>query len=252
MSSDAERDQSAPGGVREGWFRTTHWSVVAAAGGADSGPALEALETLCRNYWYPLYVYARKLGQGAPDAEDMVQSFFLRCLERKYLAAADPERGRFRTFLLVAFKRFMANEWDRGRARKRGGGLAAVAWEGLSAEQRYALEPVDEASPEKAFDRSWALALLDRVLDRLKRERGGERAAVFEELKGLLTGGAGDVSYAEIGQRLGMSEGAVKVAVHRLRVRYRQLLEEEIAQTVTGPEAIPLERRHLLAALGEG
>lgn len=233
------------------WFVTTRWSVVRAAGHGDSTRARAALESLYQTYWYPLYAFVRRLGHSSHDAEDLVQSFFQRCLEKNYLGAAEQAKGRFRSFLLLMLKRFLANEWDKARARKRGGGQLAVALDGLNAEERYALEPADRLSADKLFDRRWALTLLEKVLARLRDEQASAgHLAAFDQLKECLASGSGRAApYAQLGERLGMSEGAVKTAVHRLRRRYRELLEEEIAQTVSSPEEIDEERRSLLAAL---
>lgn len=232
------------------WFVTTHWSVVMAAGRGDSTRAHAALEKLCRNYWYPLYAFVRRLGHSAHDAEDLVQSFFAVCLEKNYLGAADREKGRFRSFLLVALKRFLANEWDKKRALKRGGAGMPIALDSLTAEERYALEPVDRLTADKLYDRRWALTLLDEVVTQLRDEQAGAgKLEQFEQLKECLTAAGRGTPYAELAVRLGMGEGAVKVAVHRLRQRYRELLESEIANTVATPEEIEAERRHLLAAL---
>lgn len=243
------RQDSSPSSRHE-WFVTTRWSVVLRAGRGDSSGARAALQTLCQTYWYPLYAFVRRLGHSAPDAEDLVQGFFERCLEKNYLGAADEAKGRFRSFLLLALKRFLANEWDRARTRKRGGGQPLVALDGLSPEQRYALEPANEASPDKLFERRWALTLLEQALARLRAEQvAAGRRAVFEALKDCLAAGGRGLQYAELGKRLGMNEGAVKAAAHRLRQRYRELLEEEIAQTVSSPEEIREERQYLLAIL---
>lgn len=232
------------------WFVTTHWSVVLAAGRGDSTRARAALERLCRNYWYPLYAFARRLGNGPHDAEDLVQGFFAVCLEKNYLGAADQAKGRFRSFLLLALKRFLANEWDKQRALKRGGAQVTVSLDSLTAEQRYALEPADQLSADKLYDRRWALTLLDQVVTRLRDEQlAGGKLDQFEQLKECITAAGRGTPYAEMAARLGTSEGAVKVAVHRLRQRYRELLAEEIANTVASPEEIEEERRHLLAAL---
>lgn len=238
---------SAPQASRPEWFATTHWSVVIAAGRGDDSRAQAALDRLCRTYWYPLYAFVRRSGQSSHDAEDLVQAFFARCLEKNYLADADRDRGRFRTFLLVALKRFLANEWDRARARKRGGAHAPISLDALAAEQRYALEPADVESADRLYERRWALTLLEKVLQRLEAENAG-KLAQFGALKEALTT-PGATRYAELAARLGLSEGAVKVAVHRLRQRYRALLEEEIANTVARPDEIEAERRFLLAVL---
>lgn len=232
------------------WFVTTHWSVVLAAGQGDSTRGRAALERLCRDYWYPLYAFVRRLGHGAHDAEDLVQGFFAVCLEKNYLGAAEQSKGRFRSFLLVALKRFMANERDRQRALKRGGASVPVSLDSLTAEQRYALEPAEVLTAEKLYDRRWALTLLDRVLARLQSEQtAAGKATQFDCLKECITSGERGTPYAELGARLSLTEGAVKVAVHRLRQRYRALLEEEIAHTVATPEEVDEERRHLLRSL---
>jgi RNA polymerase sigma factor (sigma-70 family) len=238
--------------AREGnaWFVTTHWSVVIAAGRNDSETRRAALEKLCRIYWYPLYAFVRRLGHAPHDAEDLVQSFFVVCLEKNYLGVADESKGRFRSFLLVALKRFLANERDKALARKRGGAQVHVALDALTAEQRYALEPTNQLSADKLYERRWALTLLDQVIARLQAEQAAAaRGAVFEQLKEFLTSPGRGTPYSELAVRLGLSEGAVKVAIHRLRQRYRELLEEEIAHTVSVPGDIQEERRHLLSAL---
>lgn len=232
------------------WFATTHWSVVMAAGRGDSTHARAALEKLCRHYWYPLYAFVRRLGHGAHDAEDLVQGFFAACLEKNYLATVEQGHGRFRSFLLVALKRFLANEWDRQRAQKRGGGRALLELDSLTAEQRYALEPAERLSADNLFDRRWALTVLERVLHQLRDEQAGAGKGVqFETLKECITSAGRGTPYAALAAQLGISEGAVKVAVHRLRGRYRDLLEAEIANTVSSAAEIEDERRQLLAAL---
>jgi|HubBroStandDraft_1064217.scaffolds.fasta_scaffold99494_2 RNA polymerase sigma factor (sigma-70 family) len=235
---------------RQERFTATHWSVVLAARGGESARARAALESLCRAYWYPLYAFLRRTGQSPHDAEDSVQGFFAVCLEKNYLAAADEAKGRFRSFLLLALKRFLGKERDKARAGKRGAGQELIALDSLTAEQRYALEPAEHLSADKLFERRWALTLLEQVLSRLRGEQAasGPRDA-FEQLKEFLLAGGRGTPYAELAARLGTSEGAVKVAVHRLRQRYRQLLEEEIANTVTSPEEAEDERRYLLAVL---
>jgi RNA polymerase sigma-70 factor (ECF subfamily) len=227
------------------WFLTTHWSVVQNARATDSKQAKAALETLCRAYWYPLYAFVRRLGHSPHDAEDLIQGFFAQCIEKRYLHTADQKKGRFRSFLLIALKRFLANEWDRARTRKRGGDRAIIS---LDAEQRYAAEPSESLSPDKLYERRWALTLLENVLTQLKAEQAAAgRLAVFTELQPVLT--SRGTPYATLAARLGLSEGAVKVAVHRLRQRYRELLEHEIANTVTSPAEIDEERRYLLRIL---
>ncbi len=204
---------------------------------------------LCRIYWYPLYAFIRHRGHAAHDAEDLTQEFFARLLDKHFLASADREKGRFRTFLLMAVKRFLANEYDAAQARKRGGGQRIVPFEGLQPEARYHQEPADNLTPERLFEQQWALTLLDQVLARLQAEMtAGGKAALFESLKGHLAGSR-EESYAATAARLGMNEGAVKVAVHRLRRRYRELLHDEIAHTVATPEEIEDEIRYLFTCL---
>ena len=223
-----------------------------AAGQGDSEPKREALEKLCRRYWYPLHVFVRRLGYRPHDAEDLVQGFFAVCLEKNYLGVADQSKGRFRSFLLVALKRYLANARNKALTRKRGGAQVHVSLDALTAEQRYALEPADRLSPDKLYERRWALTLLDQVIARLQSEQAAAgRGAVFEQLKEFLTSPDRGSPYSELAARLGLSEGAVKVAIHRLRRRYRELLEEEIAHTVSAPDQIQEERRHLLAALSD-
>jgi len=208
----------------------------------------EALETLCRAYWYPLYAFIRRQGSAPADAEDLTQGFFARFLEKHYLKSVNPDKGKFRSFLLASLKHFLANERDRVRTKKRGGGAIHLSLDAATAETRYLQEPIDAMTPEKIFDREWALTLLELVLARLRRDfRDEDKAALFEELKVVLTAGKGAVSHAEIAAKLGMSEGAVKVAAHRMRRRYRELLKEEIAQTVTGPEQVEEEIRALFS-----
>ena len=231
-------------------FAATRWTLVLSAARASQTPrAAAAMAELCRIYWYPLYAFIRRRGHPAPEAEDLTQEFFARLLEKHFLAAADREKGRFRTFLLMAVKRFLANEYDRAQAQKRGGGQRIVPWEGLEPETRYRLEPANTLTPERLFEQQWALTLLDQVLARLQAEMtAGGKAALFEAMKGHLAGSR-DESYAATAARLGLSEGAVKVAVHRLRRRYRELLRDEIAQTVSSPEEIEEEIRHLFTCL---
>lgn len=233
----------------EQWFLTTQWSVVLGARAADSKRAQAALDKLCRAYWYPLYAFVRRLGHSPHDAEDLVQSFFAQCLEKNYLHAANREKGRFRSFLLTAIKRFLANEYDRTRARKRGGGQIIIS---LDAEQRYVLEPAQSLSAERLFERRWALTLLEKVLSQLEAEQeAAGRGAAFKELQPFLTAAGRGTPYAELAARLQTNEGAIKVAVHRLRRRYRELLEQEIAHTVSTPAEIDEERRYLLRVLSD-
>jgi RNA polymerase sigma factor (sigma-70 family) len=233
-------------------FATTHWSVVRAAGERGSPAASAALEYLCRTYWYPLYAYVRRQGHSPPDAQDLTQEFFARLLQKDYLKAAAREKGRFRTFLIVALKRFLANEWDRLRAQKRGGGQPPLSLDTDLAEERYRIEPAADATADRIFERRWALTLLDRTMTRLRQEFAGSgRAQEFERLKGCLTAERGEISYAEIAAALGMSESTARVAVHRLRKRFRELFREEIAHTVSSPEEIEEEVRYLMSVLAE-
>ena len=235
-----------------GAFSTTHWSVVLAAGRGDSPGAADALERLCQVYWYPLYVFVRRQGHAPHDAQDLTQEFFARLLERKYLRLADRKRGRFRTFLLTSLKHFLINEWNKANRQKRGGGRLLISLDAEKTETRFLAEPADNWSPDKAFERQWAMVLLDRVLDQLQREFvAAGRGPVFEELKACLTGEDNESTYAEIGRRLGMTESNLKVTAHRLKQRYRELLRQEIALTVDGPEAIDQEMRDLFAALSD-
>lgn len=231
------------------WFTSTHWSVVLAAGRTDSTRARSALERLCQVYWYPLYAFVRRLGHTSHDAEDLVQAFFAQCLQKNYLAAADASKGRFRSFLLIALKRFMANEWHRSQTKKRGAGQVPISLDALTAEDRYALEPVDRLSADKIFERGWAVTLLNTVLTRLEEEERDKET--FEHLKEFLTSGDRGTPLKDVAKHLGTTEGAIKVAIHRLRRRYRELLEQEIANTVAAPEEIDAERRYLLSVLSD-
>jgi RNA polymerase sigma factor (sigma-70 family) len=245
---DAE-DSSQP--AQQSAFVTTHWSVVLAAGQADSSLVRAAMEKLCSAYWYPLYVFVRRLGQAPHDAEDIVQAFFAQAIEKNFIATADQAKGRFRSFLLIMLKRFMANEWHKSRAQKRGGVHAPIALDALTAEERYAIEPADRLTAEQLFERRWALTLLDRVLQRLRDEQvEAGRGKQFDALRETLTAHRGGTAYTQLGEQLWMTEGAVKVAVYRLRQRYRELLEAEIANTVSSPEEVDAERRYLLEVLG--
>jgi len=247
-SSKCEQDPDRAG---SGQFATTHWSVVLQARRPRCAESRRALAALCETYWFPLYAFVRREGYSSHDAQDLIQGFFARLLEKDYLRVADPQRGRFRSFLLAALKHFLANQRERACAQKRGGGRAALSLDFQSAETRYHLEPAHELTPERLYERRWALALLDQVLLRLHGELAAAgKSALFDRLKEFLTGQQGSRSYRQVGEELGMSQGAVKVAVHRLRRRYRELLEEEIAQTVASPEEAADELRQLLSAVG--
>jgi RNA polymerase sigma factor (sigma-70 family) len=232
-------------------FALTRWSVVLAAGRGESVHSRDALEQLCRTYWHPIYAFVRRRGYSPPDAQDLTQEFFARLLEKNYLGNVDRSKGRFRSFLLASLKHFLANEWDKAKAQKRGGHHVLIPIDVRSAETSYALEPVENVTPETIFERRWALALLQNVLAQLRAEYLREgKTKLFDQLRSTLTGERQTLPYAEIGTRLQMSEAAVKVAVHRLRQRYRELLRKEIAHTVSGPEEVEDEMRGLFAALG--
>jgi RNA polymerase sigma-70 factor (ECF subfamily) len=228
----------------------THWSVVVAAGRGDSTQARTALEKLCRTYWPPIYAFARRQGHGPHDAQDLTQEFFARLLAKKSLADVDRAKGKFRSFLLASLKHFLANEWDKACAEKRGGGQLLVPIDAHDAETSYGVDPADKLTAERVFEHRWALTLLDLVLQRLREEYvTGSKEKLFEQLKVTLTEASRSERYAEIAARLEMTEGAVKVAVHRLRQRYRELLRAEIADTVTGPGEVEEEIRALFSAL---
>ncbi len=242
-------DEFPPPGARA--FQTTRWSVVLAAQRAsDTTRAREALATLCRDYWYPLYAFVRRRGYPPHDAQDLTQEFFASLLEAK-ATAADPRRGRFRSYLLGALKHFLANDWNRQQAQKRGGGQRLVEWDALDPEARYAMEPADQTDADLLFDKRWALDLLDRAMKRLRAEFAAKNdEAVFDALKDTLTGA--EPPREELARRLGMTEGALKVAIHRLRQRYREVLRSEIAETVDSPADVDDEMRHLAAVLRSG
>jgi RNA polymerase sigma-70 factor (ECF subfamily) len=228
-------------------FATTHWSVVLAASATDSAQALGALERLCSIYWYPIYAFVRRQGHNPADAQDLTQQFFTNLLEKEHLKRLHHRAGKFRSFLLKLLQHFLSNEWQKVRAQKRGAGCAPISFDALEAEQRYRLEPIDTASPERAFERHWARALIQRTLARLREEyAAGGKSELFERLKDYQPGEHGALSYSELGAQLGLSEAAVKVAMHRLRRRHRDLLQEEIAQTVTSRAEQEEEVRYLL------
>ncbi len=239
----------SPGAVGQPVFATTHWSVVLAAANEEKPEAAAALERLCRTYWYPLYAYVRRRGYSPEDTEDLTQEFFLRLLRKHYLGQVDPSKGKFRSFLLAAINHFLADEWDRASAVKRGGRVTFQALDPDSAEQQLA-EASTEQSPEQVFERFWALAFLREVLGRLREESTESgRAAHFEELKIFLTGEQALVSYAELSSKLGSSEAALRKEVQRLCHRYGELLREEIARIVANPAEVEDELRHLFAVL---
>jgi RNA polymerase sigma factor (sigma-70 family) len=229
-------------------FPTTRWTLVVAAGDPGRKEARSALVSLCENYWYPLYAYLRRRGYPADQAQDFTQEFFTRVLEGRYLDRADPEKGRFRSFLLSSLKFFVADEGDRQRAHKRGGGQL-VPLEFSSGEERYQREPAHDETPERIFERRWALLVLDRVVEKLRDEfvQHG-RPEQFERLKVFLLGQS-DAPYAALAREMNTSEGALKVAIHRLRKRYREVFRQEIADTVADPVEVESELRFLAASL---
>jgi RNA polymerase sigma-70 factor (ECF subfamily) len=231
-------------------FRTTRWSVVTLAGQVQSVEAQAALEQLCRAYWRPLYTFVRRQGYGPVEAQDLTQEFFSTLLERKALQQVRQERGRFRNFLLSSLKNFLANEWDKRRAQKRGGNRIIFSLEEMEAEERYRVEPTDEATPDKMFERRWAQSIFERVMRRLREEyESTGKTDRFEALKPLLTTEGQPATYAQIGRGLGLTENAVRSALSRLRQRSRELFRSEIAHTVAGPEEIDDEIRYLFTAL---
>jgi RNA polymerase sigma factor (sigma-70 family) len=233
-------------------FSTTHWSVVLTAGASASAGSREALERLCRAYWYPLYSYLRRRGCDAHQAEDCAQSFFAALLQGNALERANPERGKFRSFLLSCLNHYLADQRDLAQAQKRGGGKTIVSLDVEDAETRYQVEPAHDLTPERLFEKSWALTVLDNAMARLKAESAeAGRQDLFESLKPYLPASRGPASYKDVAAKLGMTEGAVKVAVHRLRDRYRRLVREEVAQTVASPDQVEEEIQALFAALAD-
>jgi RNA polymerase sigma factor (sigma-70 family) len=232
-------------------FPTTRWTLVAAAGNRDRPDSRSALESLCEAYWYPLYVYARRRGDSPEQAQDHTQDFFVRFLERAYFDRADPERGRFRSFLLSSFKFYLCDEVGRSRAQRRGGGVTPLPFELSDGEELYAREPVHDETPERIYERRWARTLLERAISRLREEfvRHG-RLEHFNKLKPCLQGES-DVPYADLAIQLETTEAALKVGIHRLRKRYRNMLRAEIRDIVADPADIDTELRHLIGALSE-
>ncbi len=234
------------------WFATTRWSIVLAAGDRTDSQCSEALRSLCETYWYPLYAYVRHRGLSTQDAEDATQAFFLRLLEKDPLGRVTREGGKFRSYLLISIKHFLADEWKRGRAQKRGGNRSVLSLDMNSdqAESRYRCEPVDNTTPERLYEQNWAVTLLETVFAQLEQEhRDRGRADPFEHLKFCLTGQRSAVPYAELAAKLEVSEAGLKVTVYRLRQRYRELLRQEVAHTVSTPEEVEEELRYLFEVL---
>jgi RNA polymerase sigma-70 factor (ECF subfamily) len=250
MSPAEAHDPAAPAGEPR-WFVTTHWSVVLTARQPDSPQAAAAMEQLCRTYWPPLFAFIRRDGRTVAEAEDLTQEFFARFLEKDQLAHLRHQRGKFRSFLLTLLKHFLAEQRNRARAQKRGGGQAVLSLDQLREEGAHGLEPADHFTPDQAFDRRWAEIVLQQALNRLEQEYAqAGNAALFAHLKDFQPHAPGGLSHAELGARLGKSEAAIKSAALRLRRRHREILREEIAHTVTRPEEIDEEIRHLLTVLG--
>ena len=238
---------------RQDWFTTTRWTLVLEAADTKSPHAREALEDLCERYWHPLYVYVRRRGYGPEEAQDLTQGFFVQLLGKKYIKAADPQRGKFRSFLLTSLKNFLANQWDRASARKRGGGRAPISLDFEQGESLYQVAAADNTSPDRVYEQRWALTLIDQTLARLaaEMEEAGQSRR-FNDLKPFLTGEASGTRYRPVAEGLGMTEGAVKVAVHRLRRRFGGLLREEVGQTVSDAVQVDEEIHYLLSVLGAG
>ena len=240
----------SPAGNAPGLFPPTRWSVVLAATQGQSPESARAMESLCRVYWYPLYAYVRRSGQSPPDAQDLTQEFFARLLEHGWLATADRERGRLRTFLIVALKHFLHKEWRRASAQKRGGGHTPVELDTACAESQYAVDPASGLDPDAAYDRQWAMTLLDLTMKRLEAEFAtASRTGDFTVLKSCLMAAPGNIDYADVAARLGLQPGAARVAVHRLRKRFRAIYREEISQTLAEGADLEDELRHLAAVL---
>jgi RNA polymerase sigma-70 factor (ECF subfamily) len=231
-------------------FLTTRWSMVLEARNKESSGSSHALESLCQSYWYPLYVYIRRQGHAAHDAQDLTQSFFARLLEKDYLQSAAREKGRFRTFLLVATKRFLLNEWDKIRTQKRGGTYVIISLDEEMAERRYRAEPSDALPADEVYDRRWALTLLEQAMARLRGSYvASDREEEFDYLKTFLTADRNDIPYRGIAESLQMTEGAARVALHRLRKRFRRFFREVIADTVSNPEEVDEEVRYVVSIL---
>lgn len=248
MSAPLLRSEGEPGGSP--CFATTHWSVVLAAGQQEPAQAAEALETLCRTYWYPLYAFARRQGNSPHDSEDLLQGFFARFLEKRYLEHVDQSKGRFRSFVLAAFKHYLANEWDKAKTVKRGGRIEFLSLESEAAESRYWEEPASKLTPEKLYEQRWVGVLLERVMERLQHDFDASgKGPPFSALKSFLVGEGRPASYGIVASAHGLSEAALKMRVQRLRQRYQRLLREEIAQTVGRPEEVEDEIRYLFTVL---
>jgi RNA polymerase sigma-70 factor (ECF subfamily) len=247
--TEPQDDRSVPRPAA-GVFATTHWSVVLAAGDTKTPQASEALENLCYTYWYPLYAYVRRKGYTAEDAQDLTQEFFARLLARNYLSVADRTKGKFRSFLLGSLEHFLAREWTKAHAQKRGGGRAHFSLDELDAENRYLVEPSHEVTAKRIYDWRWAITGLDRAMAQLREEcMADNKAEILGKVEGLLSGEKGESTYAQMAAELNLGEGAFKMAVLRLRRRYGELIRAEIAQTVTTPEEAEEELQFLFSVL---
>ncbi|MEO8496786.1 MAG: sigma-70 family RNA polymerase sigma factor [Planctomycetota bacterium] len=233
-------------------FNTTRWSIVVSAGHKSSLDSRRALESLCESYWFPLYAYVRRRVVDVNEAHDLTQAFFAELLEKNYVGAAAPERGRFRAFLLTAFKHFLSKEWDKAKAQKRGGGHVPISLDFDSADASLGIEPAAglTVTAEQYYEQQWAIALLGQIMERLQREfEQAGKAKPFDELKGFIIGEHAGSTYAQVAARLDMTEGAAKQAATRMRRRYRELLRDEIAHTVAGPDEVEDEIRNLFVTL---
>jgi RNA polymerase sigma-70 factor (ECF subfamily) len=233
-----------------GEFGTTRWSLVISAGRDSSPDSKQALTSLCETYWYPLYAYARRRVVDVDEAQDLTQAFFAELLEKNYVGSAVPDRGRFRAFLLTAFKHFLSQQWEKAKAQKRGGGRAPISLDFESAGSHFRIEPASGLTAEQSYDQQWAIALLSQIMDRLEAdfEQAG-KAKQFDELKGFIIGDHAGTTYAQVAERLNMTEAAAKKSASRMRRRYGELLREEIAQTVAGADEVEDEIRNLFATL---
>jgi RNA polymerase sigma-70 factor (ECF subfamily) len=240
------QEHDSPAGQKPQWFATTHWSVVLTAKNGDAAQAAGALERLCQTYWPPLYAYIRREGHGVADAQDLTQEFFSALLQKDYLQYLQDRRGKFRSFLLTLLKHFLADQRDKAATQKRGGGKTFVSLDDTSVDDRYFAEP-SGVGPDQVFERQWAQTILEQAVKRLREEYLAQgQGALFDRMKDFQPGKHGTFSYVEVGAQLGMTESAVKSAVHRLRLRHREILREEIAHTVADSEEIDEEIRYLL------